>query len=136
MHFARQRKWFRIRTHYSWIWFSLSFFIFFFSARSCFLRNFSHFRVALSSTNFPSRHFNFWALSRIASCFQKLQKILPIIVRKAGRVWCLGARETHWAMCHNEVTVSKTKQCLKSPCFSRFLWYNNFHHRIKYKLCF
>ena len=37
---------------------------------------------------------------------------LPLRLRKAG-----GTRETHWATCHNEVTRSKTKEFLKSPCF-------------------
>ena len=37
--------------------------------------------------------------------------------------WCGGARETHWATCHNRVSPSKTKEFLKSPCFFRSLWY-------------
>ena len=41
----------------------------------------------------------------------------PLRFRKAGRVWCGGALETHWATCHNEVTASKTKEFLKSFCF-------------------
>ena len=46
-------------------------------------------------------------------------KKLPLKFIKAGRVWSGGARETHWARSHNWVTVSKTKQSLRSPCFSR-----------------
>ena len=45
--------------------------------------------------------------------------IISLRFRKAGRVWCGGARETHWATCHNEVTPSETKELLKSPCFFR-----------------
>ena len=44
-------------------------------------------------------------------------KIIPLRFRKAGRLWCGGARETHWATCHNRVTPSKTKEFLESPCF-------------------
>ena len=43
---------------------------------------------------------------------------VPLRFRKAGRVWCGGARETHWATCHNGLTPSKTKEFFKS---SRFL---------------
>ena len=43
--------------------------------------------------------------------------------RRAGRVWCGGARGTHWATCHNGVTVSKTKQSNRSSYFSAALWY-------------
>ena len=42
---------------------------------------------------------------------------IPLRFGKVGRVWCGGARETHWATCCNEVTPSKTKEFLKSPCF-------------------
>ena len=48
------------------------------------------------------------------------QRILlhrPLRIRKVGRVWCGGARETHGATCHNGVTPSKTKEFLKFPCF-------------------
>ena len=38
-------------------------------------------------------------------------------------MWCGGARETHWATCHDKVTPSKTKEFLKSPCFFRSYWY-------------
>ena len=59
---------------------------------------------------------------------------IPLKFRKAGRVWCGGARETHWVTCHNRVTSSKTKESLKSSCFSRFLWYlllkENFEDKI------
>ena len=41
---------------------------------------------------------------------------VPLRFRKAGRVWCGDARETHGARCHNGVTPSKTKEFLKSPC--------------------
>ena len=51
--------------------------------------------------------------------------ILPLRFRKAETVWCGGARETHWATCHNLVTPSKTKESLKSPCFFRSWWYLN-----------
>ena len=37
--------------------------------------------------------------------------------RKAGRVWCDGARETHSATCHNRETPSKTKESRKLSCF-------------------
>ena len=43
---------------------------------------------------------------------------VPLRFRKVARVWCGGARETHWATCHNEVSLSKTKEFLKSPYFS------------------
>ena len=36
---------------------------------------------------------------------------IPLRLRKAGRVWCGGARETHLA-----------KESLKSPCFFRSEW--------------
>ena len=48
--------------------------------------------------------------------------IIPLRLRKAGRVCCCGAQETHW-LCHNEVTPSKTKDFLRSPCFFRSQWY-------------
>ena len=48
---------------------------------------------------------------------------LPLRFKKTGRVWCCGARETCWATCYNEVTPSKTKEFLKSPCFLRYKWY-------------
>ena len=38
-------------------------------------------------------------------------------LEKQGKVWYGGARETHWAECHNGVTPNKTKEFLKSPCF-------------------
>ena len=47
----------------------------------------------------------------------KSQK-LPFRLRKAGRMWCGGARGTHRATCHNEMTPRKSKEFLKSPCFS------------------
>ena len=62
---------------------------------------------------------------------------LPLRLRKAGRLWCGGARESDSVTCHNGASVSKTKQSLRSPCFSRsFLWiflrffliYHNFQH--------
>ena len=40
---------------------------------------------------------------------------LPLRFRKARKVWCGGARETHWASCHNGVTPSKTEGFIKSP---------------------
>ena len=48
--------------------------------------------------------------------------IIPLRFRKAGSVWCRGARDTHWVTFHNWVTVTKTKQSLRSSCFSRSLW--------------
>ena len=45
--------------------------------------------------------------------------ILPLRLRKVGRVCCGGARETHRATCHNEVTLSKTTEFLKFPRFLR-----------------
>ena len=50
-------------------------------------------------------------------------KILPLRFKKAGRVWCCGARETHWATCHNGVTPIHTKDVPKSPRFFRSSWY-------------
>ena len=47
---------------------------------------------------------------------------LPLKFRKAGRVLGGGARETHFATCHNGETPSKTKDFLKSPCFSKSFW--------------
>ena len=41
--------------------------------------------------------------------------IIPLRFRKAGRVWCGGARDTHSATCHDGVTPSKTKKFLKFP---------------------
>ena len=54
-----------------------------------------------------------------------LRKVLhlPLRFRKAGRVWCGGAWETHWATYQNGVTPSKTKKFLKSPCFLRSSWF-------------
>ena len=42
---------------------------------------------------------------------------IPVRFKKAGRVWCGGARKTHCATCHTEVTRSKTKDFLESPRF-------------------
>ena len=42
---------------------------------------------------------------------------VPLRFRKAERVWCGGARGTHWATCHNRMTPSKTKEFLESPAF-------------------
>ena len=63
----------------------------------------------------------FW-LKNVIFLFDCLNKVfkdltLPLGFRKAGMVWCGGARETHWATCNNEVTPRKTKEFLKSPCF-------------------
>ena len=46
-----------------------------------------------------------------------LQEVIPLSFKKAGRVWCGGAPETHWATCHNAVSSNKTKKFLKSPVF-------------------
>ena len=63
--------------------------------------------------------------TRILSFFSKLSSIkLPLWFRKAGRLWCGGARETHLAASHNSLTPSKTKKFLKSPCFLRSWWYS------------
>ena len=35
-------------------------------------------------------------------------------------MWCGGARETYWAMCHIGVTPSETKEFFKSSCFFRY----------------
>ena len=57
---------------------------------------------------------------RYKYCSKKASwNVLPLRFRKAGRVWCGGARETHWATCHNEVTSCKTKEFLKSLSFFR-----------------
>ena len=42
---------------------------------------------------------------------------IPLRFRKAGRVLCGGARETHSATSHNIVTPRKTEEFLKSSCF-------------------
>ena len=42
---------------------------------------------------------------------------IPLRYRKAGKVWCGGARETHRATYYNLVTPSKTKEFIKSSCF-------------------
>ena len=42
---------------------------------------------------------------------------IPLRFRKAGRVWCGGARKTHRATCHDGVTPCKTKDFLNYPCF-------------------
>ena len=42
---------------------------------------------------------------------------IPFRLRKAGRVWCGGARETHWLTCHKGVTPSKTKEFSNLPAF-------------------
>ena len=47
------------------------------------------------------------------------QNKLPLRLRKAGRVWCVGAREIDLATRHNTVTPRKTKELLESPCFFR-----------------
>ena len=54
---------------------------------------------------------------RVFQLSPKLTDLLPLRFRKAGKMWCGGARETHWATSHNEVTPSKTKEFLKPPCF-------------------
>ena len=55
--------------------------------------------------------------------FQKTKLLfIPPRFRKAGRVRCGGARETHWATYHNGVTPGKTKEFLKSLCFFRSFW--------------
>ena len=50
-----------------------------------------------------------------------LKNYVPVRFRIAGRLWCGGARATHWGTCQNRVTASKTKEFLKSPCFFRSL---------------
>ena len=40
-------------------------------------------------------------------------------IYKSRKGWSGGARETHWATCHNEVTPSKTQEFLDSSCFLR-----------------
>ena len=63
----------------------------------------------------------YWSV--LILCIQKRigYENLPLRFRKAGRVLCGGTRETHWATCHNGVTLSKTKEFLKSPCFFRLM---------------
>ena len=51
-----------------------------------------------------------------------LNKFVPLRLRKAGRVWCGGARETHLATYHREVTPSKIKDFLKCLPFFKYLW--------------
>ena len=60
--------------------------------------------------------------------FGWLKFFLPLRFGKAGRVRCGGAREPQWATCHNGVTPSKAKECLKSPCFFRSLAYKKYWH--------
>ena len=45
------------------------------------------------------------------------RRICTVRFRKVGRMWCGGARRTYWATRHNGVTLIKTKEFLKSPCF-------------------
>ena len=45
--------------------------------------------------------------------------LLPLRFWKTRKFWCGGARETHWATCHNRVTPSRSKEFLKCPCFFR-----------------
>ena len=59
---------------------------------------------------------NFWSyFIKVRVFISKF--LLPMRFRKAGRMWCGGARETHWATYHKRVTPSKTKEFLKSSCF-------------------
>ena len=41
---------------------------------------------------------------------------IPLWFRKAGRVWSGGAREAHWAKCHNRV-LAKPRSFQVSPLF-------------------
>ena len=61
-----------------------------------------------------------------------MKKFLPLRFRKAGKVWCGGAQETHWATCHNGVTPSETKEFLKS--FRFVIWYNLYLYGSKRKI--
>ena len=62
--------------------------------------------------------------SKFLSCYKFCQiNFIPLRLRKAGRVWCGGARDTHWVTFQNWLTVTKTKQSLRSSCFFRSLWY-------------
>ena len=45
---------------------------------------------------------------------------LGLRFRKAGTVWCGGARQTHKATFYNRVIPMKTKETLKATCFSRY----------------
>ena len=42
---------------------------------------------------------------------------IPLWFRKAERVWCGGARETHWATRHNWVTLAKPRSSSNVPAF-------------------
>ena len=61
----------------------------------------------------PMKMIIIWRLTKSYTIFY----VIPLRFRKAGRVWCGGTRETHWATCHNEVTPRKTKEYLKSNRF-------------------
>ena len=64
---------------------------------------------------------------RIFTKFLRLKKVssaeqyIPLRYRKAARVWCDGARETHTATCHNRMTPCYPKELLKFPRFIRSL---------------
>ena len=65
-----------------------------------------------------------WEFRSVGKTWLKRFNNVPLKFRKAGRVWCGGARETHIATCHNGVTPSKSKEFLESPRFFGYLWFN------------
>ena len=56
-----------------------------------------------------------WLKNLIRNCNNEK---IPLSFKKAGRVLCGGARETHWATCHNRVTPTKTTEFSNLPAFS------------------
>ena len=73
--------------------------------------------ILQSSENQSSENFITWNQLQTWNSKHRRKKIVSVRFRKAGRVWCGDARETHWATCHNGVSPSKTKEFLESPCF-------------------
>ena len=54
----------------------------------------------------------------LTSIFKELEFFVQSKFGKAGRVWCGGARETHWTTCHNGVTSIKRKETLQITSYN------------------
>ena len=100
-----QESWFDFSSsfYYSWVIYSISL--------SIFLQfSWERFLVCYRSKSGTNSLLHFYRLYHTLFSWGPLQngcqeEVLSWGFRKAGRVWCGGAQETHWATCHNGVTV-------------------------------
>ena len=105
--FNTQESWFDFSSsfYYSWVIYLISL--------SIFLQfSWERFLVCYSSKSGTNSLLHFYRLYHTVLSWGPLQngcqeEVLSWRFRKAGRVWCGGARETHWATWHNGVTVRK-----------------------------